>query len=367
MFMKTSFLSLMTLVLLNVNDAAAQSQFDSWSADENPFSAEGTERIDAFLEDSGSSSALILYQGKVAYQYGDIHEKHLIHSIRKAVLGILYGQLIQDGRVALDERVGDLSLAEVETPFSDREASATVRQLLQSRSGIYLPAAAETARMKESRPARGSHEPGEAYYYNNWSFNALGTLFEARSSKTVYEAFQDQLAEPLGMTSFEGKIGSLVLREEDANRDTLPSSLSDVDGFYLHEPENSRHRAYHFRLSAHDLALFGQLLVEDGLWEGRQLVSKDWIDQVTTCQSVVNENIGGGRSLCYGMMWSVAARDGATISFSHTGEGVHLISVHPGAEMVIVHRAPTEDPNFQRKNHPSGLIGLTFEAFSLGG
>ncbi len=358
--------SLLTLACFSVNDTASQSRFDNWSTDQNPLSVEGKERIDAFLKDSGSSSALILYEGQIAYQYGDIHRKHLIHSIRKAILGILYGQLIQDGRIALDERVGDLALAEAETPFSDLEASASVKQLLESRSGIYLPAAAESAAMKESRPARGSHEPGEAHYYNNWSFNALGTLFEERSSKTIYEAFQDQMAEPLGMTSFKGKIGNLVLRENAEELDILPSSLSDVDGFYFHEPQKSRHKAYHFRLSAHDLALFGQLLLQDGMWEGRQLISKDWIDQATTCRSVVNEDIGGGMSLCYGMMWSVAVRDGNVISFSHTGYGSHLISVHPGADMVIVHRAPTENPDFQRKNHPSQLIGLTFQAFYSG-
>lgn len=277
--MKISLLafSFVTLAFLAVNEQAPQPRFDSWPADQNPFSDEGKERIDDFLEDSGSSSALILYQGKIAYQYGDIHRKHLIHSIRKAILGILYGRLIQDGRVALNERVGDLELAETETPFTDLESSATVKQLLESRSGIYLPAAAESDAMKESRPVRGSHEPGEAYYYNNWSFNALGSLFEARSSKTIYDAFQDQLAEPLGMTSFDGEIGRLVLRE-DENLDTLPSSLSDVDGFYFHEPQQSRHLAYHFRLSAHDLALFWSVTTP-GWSMGRQTARFQRLDR----------------------------------------------------------------------------------------
>ncbi len=91
MFMKTILLSLSLLILglVGVDEAASQSQFETWPADQAPFSVEGKEQIDAFLEESGSSSALILYQGKIAYQYGDIHRKHLIHSIRKAILGIL--------------------------------------------------------------------------------------------------------------------------------------------------------------------------------------------------------------------------------------------------------------------------------------
>lgn len=367
--MKKLVFVLMAVTLLSAcatRDVSA-SRFESWSDDQNPLTAEGRKEIDDFLEDSGSSSALILYQGKVAHQYGDIHTRNLIHSIRKAVLGVLYGELVESGAVRLDERVGELALAEPGTPFTDLEASATVEDLLSSRSGIYLPAAAESREMANARPPRGSHVPGEAYYYNNWSFNALGTLYEDRSGRTIYRAFEEELAAPLGMTSFEGNIGRLVLGDGGEGGDTLPPRLSTTDGFYLLEPEKSRHQAYHFRLSAHDLALFGQMLLQNGMWEGRRLVSAEWIDQITECRSVVNENIGGGMSLCYGMMWSVAEREGTTISFSHTGEGVHLISIHPLAGVVIVHRAPTEDPDFVRKNPPSRLIGLTFQAFAPGG
>ncbi len=362
--MKNLFCSLGAVILLSAcsSDTPASSELTAWPDDQNPLTEAGRERIDTFLEESGSSSALILYQGKIAYQSGDIHQRSLIHSIRKAVLGVLFGDLIEAGTVQLDEQVGDLQLAEPGVPFTPLEASATVQQLLESRSGIYLPAAAESDAMTEARPLRGAHAPGEAYSYNNWSFNALGTLYEARASQTIYEAFENQLARPLGMTSFEGRIDRLVLREADEQ--ALPDRLFETDGFYLSEPDKSRHEAYHFRLSAHDLALFGQLLLQDGAWDGQSLVSADWIDQITECRSVTNPDIGGGMSLCYGMMWTVAVRDGRLISFSHTGSGSHLISVHPGAELVIVHRAPTEDPDFVRINAPSRLIGLTFEAFA---
>ena len=38
--------------------------------------------------------------------------------------------------------------------------------------------AAETPAMKAARPERGSHAPGTFWYYNNWDFNVLGTVFE---------------------------------------------------------------------------------------------------------------------------------------------------------------------------------------------
>jgi len=339
------------------------SRFEAYAEADNRMTEEGRVRITAFLEDSGSSSALVLYQGKIAYQYGDIHEKHLIHSMRKAILGTMYGALVEEGAVGLDERVGTLGLDEPGNPLTEQEAAATVRELLQSRSGIYLPSAAESEGMTASKPDRGAHLPGEAYYYNNWSFNALGTLYEERAGESIYAAFEEQLAGPLGMTSWRGRIGEMRLGEGGDDPDMFPKRLKRTDGFYLHEPEKSRHPAYHFRLSAHDLGLFGQMLAQDGVWDGEGLVSAEWINEMTDCASVTAPDIGGGMRLCYGMMWTVTDRGGRTIAFSHTGLGTHLLSVHPGSDLVIVHRAPTEDPEFERKNPPSRLIGLVFGAF----
>jgi len=53
-----------------------------------------------------------------------------------------------------------------------------VRMLLEARSGVYHAALYETPAMAKQRPARGSHEPGTFWYYNNWDFNALGTIYE---------------------------------------------------------------------------------------------------------------------------------------------------------------------------------------------
>lgn len=335
-------------------------RFESWPAHSSPMSESGEAAIEAFLQEGGSSSFLVIFRGKIAYQYGDIHEKHLIHSIRKALLVLLFGEAVDDGRIDLDETLSTLDLAEPGVEFSAQEKQATVRQLLQSRSGIYLPAAAESVRMTESRPERGSHQPGESYYYNNWSFNSVGTLFEARTGRSIYEAFDTKLAKPLGMTSYAGKIGSFTI--ENGVDDDL--NLEGFDGFYLIEADKSRHPAYHFRLSSHDLALIGQMLAQGGEWQGEQLIAADWIEEITRCYSLLNPDIGGGRSSCYGMMWQVVQQDGRPSAFSHTGLRDHMVYVHPGAQLVLVHRVDTEDGDSQMKAPVQNLIGLTFSALS---
>ncbi len=336
---------------------STESRFDTW--DESPLSPDGIARLESFFEDTGTSSYLLLYQGKVAYSYGDIHKPHLIHSMRKPLMSLLYGSAVESGQVDLNETLATLGLEEDGVAFTTNEMQATVAHLLQSRSAIYLPAAAETEQMSASRPKRDSHTPGEQYYYNNWSFNSVGTLFEKKTGQGIYDAFNERLAEPLGMLDYRNRIGSISLA--DIEGDDLP--IEGLDGFYYVEPEQSRHAAYHFRLSSHDLGLIGQMLANGGTWNGQQVISSDWIKKSTDCYSVTNDDIGGGRSLCYGMMWEVTRSNGQLSSFSHTGLGAHMLLVHPGADLVMVHRVDSESNDDVKSGRMPRLIGLTFGAF----
>lgn len=329
----------------------------SWNEDANPLSVEGRAAIRSFLERNRSSSFIVLREGKVAFEYGDLHRKHLIHSMRKPLLSLLYGRAIAKGQIDLDETVAQLGLDEPDISFTEAESAATVLQLLQSRSGIYLSAAAETEEMASSRPERNAHQPGEAYYYNNWSFNSLGTLYEKRAGRSIYDAFNEQLAQPLGMIDYANRIGRIEVETGDEEPE-----LVGLDGFYLTEKDRSRHAAYHFRLSTHDLALIGQMLVQGGEWQGQRIIEQDWLEQAMQCHSTLVADIGGGRSLCYGLMWQVIAQDGVPSAYMHTGLGVHMIYVHPGAELVLIHRADTESDDYRPGEPPRDLIGLVFAA-----
>lgn len=130
-----------------------------------------------FLDAKGSSALLLLVDGKVVFEWGDIHKQHTIHSIRKAFLNSLYGVNVERGLIDLDATLAGLGVDETLRPLSELEKSATVLHLLQSRSGIYLPAAAESAAMRRKKPVRHSHAPGAHHHYNNWDFNAAGHVF----------------------------------------------------------------------------------------------------------------------------------------------------------------------------------------------
>ena len=48
-------------------------------------------------------------------------------------------------------------------------------------------------------PVRGSQKPGTYNLYSNWDFNALGTIFEKKTGRSIYDAFESDIARPIGM------------------------------------------------------------------------------------------------------------------------------------------------------------------------
>lgn len=319
------------LVVPTIAHAIEPDAFERITPAQAGYSEEKLAELREFLGQSGSDSLLLLHEGKVFFEWGDIRKKIMVHSMRKALLNALYGIAVARGQLRLGSTLAELGVDDVPPRLSDAEKQATLRDVLMSRSGVYHPAAAEAGSMIAARPERGSHAPGTHYYYNNWDFNVAGWIYEQRTDQRIYDAFAREIAKPLGMRDFHNRI---VTAPTD---DDVPI---DADGYYQYETSRSRYPAYHFRMSAHDLALYGQLYLDHGRWKGRQLIPREWIDQSTQPHSITEAQYG----LAYGMLWDVLvpAADDKRPSFFHTGVGVHMLGVYPKHRLVLVHRVDTE-------------------------
>ena len=295
------------------------------------YSPEKLEQLGPLLQSFGSDSLLLLHDGNVFYEWGDTRKKLLVHSIRKPILNGLLGICHGEGRIRLDATLGEMGIDDL-TKLTEAEKRATLLQVLQSRSSVFLPAAAESEGMSATRPARGSHAPGTFYYYNNWDFNVAGFIYEKYCGATIYDAFDRLIAKRIGLADYRNKITTTK-----ANDATIDQSL---DGFYSYEPQYSRYPAYHFRLTAIDLARIGQLFLQRGQWQGQQIIPADWIDLSTKPISIIDAQYG----LAYGALWDVLVPNSADErpSFFHTGAGVHMLGVYPKHKLVLVHRVDTE-------------------------
>jgi len=102
-------------------------------------------------------------------------------------------------------------------------------------------------------------------------------------------------------------------------------------------------------LTAEDLALYGQLYLNKGEWNGKQIIPEEWIEVSTNPYSITNEEYGIG----YGMLWNVLIpnENGKSKSFYHTGVGIHMLGVYPESDLVLIHRVNTEkEYNFHKGN-----------------
>lgn len=295
---------------------------EEWEDVENPetvgWSAEGLEIVSSALDTMDTATMMIIQHGKVIKSWGDLDKKYRCHSIRKSFLSALYGIQVEEGTINMDATMADLNINDHD-PLSETEKQATVRMLLKARSGIYHPALYETAAMAAKRPDRGSHEPDTFWYYNNWDFNALGTIYEQETGENIHESFYNRIAQPIGM------------------KDYVPEDGEHYSG------KASRHDAYPFEMSTRDMARFGLLFLNNGEWNGQQIVSKDWVEESTTAWSDSGDNGG------YGYLWWISV-DGQHFpgvegvpEGTYTGRGHrgHVLAVIPKYDLVVIHRVDT--------------------------
>jgi CubicO group peptidase (beta-lactamase class C family) len=245
------------------------------------------------------TAVLVWKAGDVVASHGDITQKVNMRSIRKSLISALFGIAAAEGKINLDATLGDLRIDD-KAGLTASEKQATVRQLLMARSGVYHPAAYEDADMRLKRPARGSAPPGTAWYYNNWDFNALGTIYTQLTGESVFRSFAERIALPIGMQDFHPADGSLVREDQ------------------------SLHAAYPFRLSARDALRFGRLYLGQGRWSGRQVVPAGWVAESTKSYSATDRVNRG-----YGYLWW-------TLPSDRWGEGAFLASGNGGQLIVVI-------------------------------
>lgn len=278
------------------------------------WSSGGLAAARAFSERIGTTALMLVKGGVVVAAWGEVASKSNIYSGRKSLLSALIGIAVAEGRIDLSDSLEDLGIDEDEPGLTPAEKQATVADLIASRSGIYLPALYESPRVSAAKPERGSHAPGTRWLYNNWDFNALGTVYERQTGSGIFAAFASRIAAPLGMQDF-----------------------SAGDGEYV-TGAPSRHPAYPFHMTARDLARFALLYLRRGRWEQRQVVPEDWVAASTARHSDVGTDKG------YGYMWWSGVGAGllpnvtiAEESFYASGLGGQYAFVFPHLDLVLVH------------------------------
>jgi CubicO group peptidase (beta-lactamase class C family) len=286
------------------------------SPTQDGWSEEGLSQAEDWSRKINSTAVMVIHHGAVVAEWGDTVKRTELASVRKSFLSALIGIAVAQKKIDLDSTLAQLEIDDNPPSLTDTEKQATVRMLLEARSGVYHAALYETPGMAAKRPERGSHLPGTFWYYNNWDFNALGTIYEHATGVGIYDALDQQIAKPIGMQDYRPQ-----------------------DGTYFPGPA-SIHRAYPLRMSARDLARFALLYLHDGSWAGQQVVPADWVHESTRLYS--SSGFGPG----YGYLWWTATAGDAPQgpvklplgSFFAAGAGGQFAFVIPADDLVVVNR-----------------------------
>ena len=265
------------------------------------------EKVEKFYQKRAFAGLLIVKNGAIAVDWGENDRRFLVHSIRKSMLSALYG--VHSADIDLQTNLKELGVDD-NGALSEQERAATLLDILSSRSGVYLPAAAEGGEMVSSKPDRHSYPPGSHWFYNNWDFNVAGSIYTQLTGESIPKAFMRHIATPLQMQDFR-----------------------ELDSYYVRA--DSEHQAVQFRMSSRDLARLGLLYARNGNWRGKQIIPQHWIEAST--QAVSQTNMGDKYPPHYGYMWWVES-DG---SYSARGVGGHVLAVYPDLDMIAVLRTNT--------------------------
>jgi CubicO group peptidase (beta-lactamase class C family) len=286
-----------------------------------------------YSQSIGTTSLIVVQHGRIVDSWGDIGQRLQLYSVRKSLLSALIGMAVAEGKINLDATLGSLGIDDNPPALTEAEKQAKVRQVLQSRSGVYHPAAFEMTSQVTHRPERGSHPPGSFWYYNNWDFNVLGTIYERAIGTSIFESFRRRIADPIGM------------------QDYRPG-----DGTYI-KTDVSMYPAYPFHMSARDLARFGLLFLRTGRWRDASIVPASWVKESTASYS--ETNLGTG----YGYMWWTGFPDRRVEimalspgGFWAAGNYGQFIVVDPVNDLVIVHQTNGGEVHSAQMGHLRWLL-----------
>ncbi len=122
--MKFKWILLISLLLVSALVFGQTFPGETWEKIENPekygFSSQKLQQLDEILKNMDTASFLVIKDGKILYEYGDLEQKCFTHSARKSYMSTLYGIYVDNGAIDLSKSMADLGIDD-DPPLSEEE------------------------------------------------------------------------------------------------------------------------------------------------------------------------------------------------------------------------------------------------------
>jgi len=249
-------------------------------------------------------------------------DQHTMQSVSKTVTSATIGVAITRGdfKAPLSTPVLQYFDATHVKNVDARKQRMTVRDLLTMTSGLdwnedlpyddpnnpsdLMEASDDWVQFVIDRPMKD--EPGKVFAYSSGATELLAYIFQRETGTDIEKYAQRHLFAPLGIGKYHWK--------------RTPMGVVDTEGGLY--------------LRTEDLARFGQLYLQDGLWKGRRIISSDWIRQSLT------PTIDTGEGFQYGYQWWLLPYGNPSrLAFVARGMGGQRLIIFPEDQLIVVSTA----------------------------
>ena len=268
--------------------------------------------IDAFITDRNVTALLVLKDGQVVfedyYQDTDANDLRISWSVAKSFLSALMGVLVDEGTI---ETIDAPVTQYVPSLIGSAYDGATIKDVLQMSSGVifdedYLKFSSDINRMGRILALGGSMDgfaegltetfapAGQQWQYVSIDTHILGMVIRGATGRTIPDLLSEKIIAPLG---FEAE----------------PTYL--VDGYDVAFVLGG------LNITTRDYARFGQMIAQNGQWQGQQIVPADWI----AASTVPSANTAPGNT-GYGYQWwiPVGAAPGQFMARGIYGQYIYI-------------------------------------------
>ena len=253
-----------------------------------------------------------------------INTRHNTHSTTKSFTSALVGIAIDKGFInSKDDKIFDYLPESYDNLNSQGREKLTIAHCLKMASGlkwnewdvdiksadhdiIRFNNSSDPINFLLSKPV--VTEPGTAFYYNGGTVDLLGELIRYAVNRSVQSFSANYLFGALGITNYNWTV-------------LYPSGITCCHGDIYITPR--------------DMAKFGQLFLDDGVWKGERIISSEWVNLST--QNHINPNVSWADG--YGYLWWIRnfRVNGVEYnSFKTSGWGGQEIFIFKELEMVVV-------------------------------
>ena len=269
------------------------------------------------------------------YVIGAVDTPRDVRSVTKSVTSLLIGAAIDDGLIdSVDQSIGGV-IPDLAAAYGSDRAQLRIRDLLTMAAGLEW----DETELDEYTTWRASPNPidhylsrpivagpGERFEYTSAASHLLGQVVEAASGSTLDEYAKDRLFHPLGI--------------DDVQWERL------ADG--------SVNAASGLDLKTTDMITLGRMVLNGGVWDGRRIVSSEWIETSTS------PHITGPDGTQYGFQWWI--EDEPVRLAVASGYGGQTLAIAPEIDLVVVATGAWNIPAEDAERQAGRIVGFLRDA-----